>query len=299
MTIATEEYPNVETETTEQTVEDRGIVGKEEETPQGQVPGQKPVNGNFNPDEWQLKYRDQTIKPKDRDHLVNLAQQGFSYSQRMHELKTREEQMEKNAGRFQQYEKLEKAFESNPQFRDQIFQWYNQSFTPAQQQKQQQQVQQESGSPTSIPPELLQEIASLKEWKLSWEAQQAQEQASQADAEVLSEIDGLKKKYARDDWDTQASNGMTLSQEIIKHALDNGGIKLETAYRDLMWDSHVKTTEAEIFKKADENKKASAKAGFVAGGKSKGAQQPKEVSQMGMNYDDVEKLIKTQYNITS
>jgi len=252
---------------------------------------------DFNPDTWQLKYRDQVIKPKDKNHLINLAQQGFSYSQRMAELKAKEQEIETNRQRFEQYEKLEQAFEKNPQFRDQIFKWYQESFTPAQQQQQQQQVQQQAGN-TNVPPELLQEIAALKEWKESWESQQATQKAAQADQEVMSEVDKLKGKYPRDDWETLSSNGMTLIQEIIKHALDNNGIKLETAYRDLMWDSHVKTTEAETLKRATEDKKAAAKAGIVSGGKSKGSKTP-EPTTPAVNYDEAERHIKELYDIKS
>ena len=71
--------------------------------------GQQQVGGdpNWNPSEWQLKFRDQTIVPKDRAHLVNLAQQGFSYSQRMQELKQREEQLNGKSQQYDQYAKLE------------------------------------------------------------------------------------------------------------------------------------------------------------------------------------------------
>jgi hypothetical protein len=266
--------------------------------------GQQPANGKTNAagetwdgSKWQLKYRDQTIIPKDRDHLVNLAQQGFSYSQRMEELKNREKQIETQSGKYAQYEKLEKAFESNPQFRDQVYKWYDQSFTPAQKQAAETTTQQQAGG--NIPPELLQEIASLKEFKAQFEAQQEQQAVAKADEQVISEIDDLKKQFPRDDWDSQASNGMTLTQEIIKHALDNGGMKLKTAYKDLMWDQHVKTTEAETLKKSAENKKASAKAGIVAGGKSKGAVAPTEPDPASMgSYNDIEKHVRQLYNIS-
>lgn len=260
----------------------------------------KPTNGSgevWDGTKWSLKYRDQTIIPKDRDHLVNLAQQGFSYSQRMEELKNREKQLETQGAKFSQYEKLEKAFEANPKFRDQVYKWYDQSFTPEQQKATEAQTQQQAGG--NIPPELLQEIASLKEFKAQFEAQQEQQAVAKADEAVVSEIDDLKKQFPRDDWDSPASNGMTLTQEIIKHSLDNGGMKLATAYKDLMWDQHVKTTEAETLKKSAENKKASARAGIVAGGKSKGAVTAAEPDPGTMgSYNDIERHVKALYNIS-
>jgi hypothetical protein len=263
-----------------------------------QQAGKQSSADDFVPDKWQLKYRDKVVVPKDRDHLINLAQQGFSYSQRMAELKQRETEIENNRQRYEQYEKLDKAFEANPQFRKQIFDWYNQSFSPEQKQQAEQQVQQQAGpAAAQIPQELLQEIASFRQFKEQFEQQQEQQASAAAEKEVQTEIEELKKKYPRDDWDTLSSNGMTLAQEIIKHALDNGSIKLETAYRDLMWDQHVKSIEAETLKKAAEQSKVAKRAGIVAGGKAKGVQAPAPVDYGKLDYRDIEKLVKEEYNI--
>ena len=52
----------------------------QESAPQedGQTPVQEP---EFSPDQWTLNYKGQTIVPKDRQHLINLAQKGHSFEQ--------------------------------------------------------------------------------------------------------------------------------------------------------------------------------------------------------------------------
>jgi len=274
----------------------------EDQTPvEGQennAEGQQQVTGgdpNWNPQEWQLKFRDQVVVPKDRNHLINLAQQGFSYSQRMQEMKSREDQLNAQKAQYDQYAKLEDAFARNPAFREQIMQWYQNSLTPGVTQSQ---AAAASPQQSSIPPELLQEIQSLKEWKQNFESFQQQQQEQQADNEIMSEIQQLQQKYARDDWESPASNGNSLLKEVIKHAYDLGGVKLETAYRDLMWDSHTKQSEIGGMKKAAEAQAASRKAGVIAGGRSKGA-VPKQVDTASMGYSDIEKLIKSEYGINS
>ena len=246
---------------------------------------------------WQLKFRDQTIVPKDRNHLINLAQQGYSYSQRMHEVKQKEDQLNAQQAQYDQYKKLEEAFEKNPNFREQIMQWYQSSLTPG---VGQQQAATAGAQQSSIPPELLREIQELKGWKEEFTQFQQQQLEQKADQEIASEMEALKGKYARDDWDTPSSNGDTLLKEVIKHAYELRGVKLETAYRDLMWDAHTKDAEVTGMKKATESQKAARAAGVVAGGKSKaGGAPPAEVNPASMDYRDIERLVRQEYNLTS
>jgi hypothetical protein len=264
-----------------------------------QQEGQQTVGGDpsWNPKEWQLKFRDQTIVPKDRNHLVSLAQQGYSYSQRMNELKQREAQLNSQSQQYEQYKQLEQAFEKNPQFREQIMQWYQNSLTPGvAPQSQANATPQQS----SIPPELLKEIQELKGWKEEFTQYQQQQLEAKADQEIQSEIQSLQQKYQRDDWETPSSNGGdTLMKEIIKHAYEMGGVKLEVAYRDLMWDQHTKDAEIGGMKKATESQKAARAAGTVAGGKSKGASAAPAFNPAGMDYRDIEKQIKHDFSINN
>jgi len=274
------------------------IEGQDEYTEdQGQPEGQtqEPApQSDWDGSQWQLKYRDQTIVPKDREHLIALAQQGYSYSSRMKELKDRESELEGMKGKYSQYEQLEAAFEKNPEFRQQILQWYQQSTTPGQQQQPQGQPAQGQGQ---VPPEILKEIQELKGWKQQFESYQASQQQAAADGEVENEIKTLQEKYPRDDWDVLSSTGKTFIQEVIEHAYKNGGIKLETAYRDLAWDQNKVNTAAESSRGAGADQARAKKAGVAAGGKSRGAVPPSQVNPAGMDYGDIEKHIKAEYNI--
>lgn len=261
--------------------------------PQTQTVGGDP---NWKANDWQLKYRDQTIVPKDKNHLISLAQQGYSYSQRMHELGEREKQLNSQSEQYKQYQALEEAFQKNPAFREQIMNWYQNSLTPGIKPPEKQQGENQP----QLPPELLKEIQELKGWKQEFQTYQQQQLQQQAESEVASEIDKLKEKYSRQDWDQMGSNGLTLTQEVVKHALDNNGIKLESAFRDMMYDQQSKNSEAEGLKKAAELQAANKKAGVVSGGKGRnGGGHKADEPTSAMDYNQIEKMIKSDYGINS
>jgi hypothetical protein len=256
----------------------------------GQQGGGQPT---WNPKEYALKYRDKEVLPRDRQHLIDLAQQGFSYSKRMAELKELEKQLETQRGKYSQYSQLEEAFAKNPVFRKKVLEWYNSSMSPDGGQ------QEEGGQAAAIPKELVDTIRELQERVGKYDEDRQLHEQERADKELSGEIDELKKKYSRQDWDQLASSGKTLMQEICEHAYNMGGIKLETAYRDLMWDSHTKNSEANGRKAAAESAAAAKKAGMVSGGKSKGAATPQEVNTSGMSYDQLARHITKEFNLSS
>jgi hypothetical protein len=249
---------------------------------------------NWNPEHFPLKFRDQIIKPKSREELIGLAQQGYSYSQRMHQLNEKEQQLNAQAQQYAQYQKLEQAFEQNPGFRKQILDWYNNSLSPAQQQEQ----KEGNAGASQLPPEIVNQIRELTEFKSTFEQHQQQQMQEQVDTEVRKEMDDLKQKYPREDWEIQNSNGLTLMQEIVKHSIDNGGIKLESAFRDKMFDQHTQNVQAETLKKQAEEAAAAKKAGVVSAGKGKGATPAQQPNPAGMDYSQIEKMIKAEYNIS-
>jgi len=223
----------------------------------------QPGDADFDPQAWQLKFRDQTIVPKDRKHLVDLAQQGFSYSQRMQQLKQQEQDIQGKAQQYQQYEKLAQAFQSNPQFRDKLLAMYNESLAGGTQPTEKQAEAQEQVA--QLPPQLLQEIEDLKQWRSQYEE-------TQIDQTVKSEIESLKSKYSREDWDVPNTGGMSLMKEIIQHNFNNPAMSMEQAYRDIMFDKQTalaktdtQNAKAEGLKQAAETRKKQVKAGVVAG----------------------------------
>lgn len=261
---------------------------------QAQTEGQQSsAQPAWNAQEYALKYRDKEILPRDRQHLIDLAQQGFSYSQRMAELKDREKQLEAQRGKYSQYSQLEEAFAKNPTFRKKVLEWYNNSMSPDGGQ------QEEGSQAAAIPKELAETIRELQERVGKYDEERQTHEQERADKELMGEIDELKKKYSRQDWDQLASSGKTLMQELCEHAYNMGGIKLETAYRDLMWDSHTKNSEASGRKAAAESAAAAKKAGMVSGGKSKGAASPQESNTSGLSYDQLVHHVQKEYNLSS
>ena len=91
--------------------------GQGQEGTQGQ-PGTPAAT--WNPQEWGMTYKGQQVFPKDRQHLVNLAQQGWGYSQSMEQLKREKAEIEASKGQYSKYDALEKALTQNPQLANSI-----------------------------------------------------------------------------------------------------------------------------------------------------------------------------------
>ena len=230
------------------------------ETPAVVPPTEQPQPGDsdFDPAKWSLKFRDQVVQPKDRNHLIQLAQQGFSYSQRMQDLKRQEGELKAQGQQYQQYQKLADAFQKNPTFREKLLAMYQESLAGGQQQAPAPQGENQQPAHAQLPPELLEEINELKSWKEKYTEQQV-------DQQVSTEIQSLRSKYTRDDWDVPNTSGMSLIKEIIAHNYGHPSMTLEQAYRDLMFDKVGTNAKAEGLKQAAAVQKKQAKQGVVAG----------------------------------
>ena len=72
-----------------------------------------------------IKFRDREVVPQSQDQLKTWASQGYGYSQRVAELKTREDQINQLEQELGPYKKLTEAFDSNPDFKQKIIQPVN------------------------------------------------------------------------------------------------------------------------------------------------------------------------------
>lgn len=250
------------------------------EKPAGQPPAQPP--SDFDANAWQLKFRDKVITPKSKDELIRLAQQGFSYSQRMQQLKQQADQLKQQEQEVAQYRKLTKAFQENPKFREQIMAMYNQSLAQqGQPQSQgeggQSQAQQQAAQ---LDPGVMQQIQELQSWKNQYEEQLA-------DQNVKNEMEALKNKYQRDDWDTMGTNGLTLMKEILQHNYQNPRMSLEQAYRDLMFDKDRTAAKADGLKQAQQARKKQQKQGVVTGKSPAAPKKPSGKVDTSRSYDEL------------
>lgn len=241
--------------------QDPGVLASQDQPAQPPVQGQA-QSSNWNPTEWQLDYRGQKVTPRDKDHLRQLAQQGYSYSQSMAMLKKQQQDLQ---NRYSRYQTLEQTFEQHPELANQIWGSVQQYL---QQVNQPQQQAQPNGQQAYVPPELLQKVQELDQFRNQYVEKQA-------DQELEAEISQLKSKYADQPWDVDNGDGNgTLIYRVMKHAYDGNYPSLNAAYRDLMWDAHMTNTKAETLKKAQETRQAQTKAGVISGGTGLTAAKP-------------------------
>jgi hypothetical protein len=259
---------------TEESTEVTEETGNQEKSEEGAAPQAQASTDDFNPQQWTLKFRGKDITPKDRQHLVNLAQQGYSYSQRAEELKRREEELTSQAAQYDKYKQLAEAFQANPQLQQRIMQMYSET------QQEQGKDNKQSGQELAALQPYLQKVETLEQ------RLQAYDQKA-ADDELKAEFDKLVSSH-EEDWETPNEEGHTLRWEILNHAHKNNFYSLESAYRDFMWDTVQNRTKADTLKKQAEVRRKQAKEGVVA---SKVTQSPPPSSGgpnfRGMSYDQI------------
>jgi hypothetical protein len=259
----------------EVTFDDGQKQGNPQPAAQGQQPAAQPPPQMWDGKEYALNFRGKQIVPRDKSHLINLAQQGYSYETRAQELAKRESELQQRSSRYEQLEQLNQAFETNPILKQQLMQMYQQAQS-GQQPVEGQQQQMPDYSP------LLEKYQSLEQ-KLN------QYEASQADQALNQEIETMQKKFAREDWNQIDETGQTLVQQIIKHAYKLGGVPLDTAYKDIMWEHHQQQAQAEALKAQAEQRQKQVKSGVVASPASKQVQAPgaKQLDIRSLNYNDL------------
>lgn len=247
-----------------------------EENTGGEVVSEVP---QFNPQEWALNYKGQQVMPKDRDHLVNLAQKGWSYEQAMEQINREKQEFARQQGEISRYIELDKAMKADPQFANSLYNFireYNEG--GGQQGEKLQQNQQDN--PEFV--QLRQELEDLKSWKQQNLLERAQEQ-------IDSELANLAQRYPNYDWQSDTGSG-TLAYRLLKHAHDNNFVDLHTAFKDLMFDEVSKQTKFDTLKQQKEVQQRQAKQGVVQTG-SPASVAPKKPAaySSGDSYNDLYK----------
>lgn len=230
-----------------------------------------------------LKFRDKEIVPESRDKLINWAQLGYSYDKRASDLKAREEQIQRQSQEYQQYAQIAKAFESNPQFKQQILNMYYQALNggaggAALSQAQQGDAQ---GAQAAIPPQLLETVNGLQQRLSVYEQQQA-------DQNLNREVETLKGKYKDVDFTTPSESGQTLIDEVFEMAHKMGGVPLEAAFRNLHYEKAIENAKAAALANAQA---AKAKGGGVVPQGRPAPGKPKPINPAAMSYDELAKSV--------
>jgi hypothetical protein len=200
--------------------------------------------------QWAFEQKGQKIIPRDRNELIMWASRGRDYSQRTAELKQKAAEMQRMEQEYGQYKQLAQAFETNPTFKQQIFDLYaksqNNTATP-----------QEERTLAQLPPEIQAKLAQVDEIKSEFEKIKEEKE----DQLLESDINTLKGKY-KADWDTDNGEG-TLLHKIMQKAIETG-LSLEDCYKLLNYDTIRTNTEAETMKALANKQIDDKKKGIVA-----------------------------------
>lgn len=234
---------------------------------------------NWNPQEWTLNYKGQQIVPKDRQHLINLAQKGHGYEQAMEQINQERQKIAQMQGQYKRYIELDEALKQRPEFAQSLWQHVQQLQQPEQQDQEE------------LPPQVQQLQSELEEIK-TWKQQLAEQEASKA---IDAEIDGLKQQYPSFDWTSDDGTG-TLAFKIMKHAFENNLPSMKTAFRDIMFDQSVSKVKIDTLKKQKETQQQQFRQGVVqSSGTSTGtAAKPKTGYSRSDSYGDlVQKALTT------
>ena len=235
------------------------------------------VGPEFNANDWPMKFRDNTVFPKDRDDLIRLAQMGHGYSNKMNQLKQQAAEQSQTATRYEQLEKLISEIQRDPEFKDYILGYKKPEGSPEQTTDINAQVQ------AALAPHL-QQVTSIQ--------QQLEDQKADGDLEV--ETAELKTKYPDADWESKDTNGNTLMQDVWQRALD-ADTSLELAYRDITYDSIRNNTEAETIKKNQAAEAEKVNQGVVTSSGSQVAPAKKKGYDRGKSWNETAESALEEY----
>jgi hypothetical protein len=220
----------------------------------GAQAGTQPA-GSFVPTDWAINYKGQKVLPKDRQHLINMAQKGYDYNQTMAQLKREREEFERVRGSYKPYEDMDARFQKDPKFKAALMSWvaeYNSRLAGGM-------GGEEGGAGMQIPPEVMQKLEQLERF-------QQETTQRNADEALQREIRELRDNYKHVDFDADTDGEGNLMRKIIKHAHDNNIANLKTAYRDYMYDADTTNARADALRRAEAERAERARQGKVAGG---------------------------------
>ena len=238
---------------------------------------QEPV---FDGTQYALKYRGQTIHPESHEQLLNWAQQGRSYSEKMNALNQRETELNTRSSRYDDLEKMANEFDSNPSFKAKILKLRDEAMSS--------EPSQEHSNP---------DVQALVDQKVkeAFEPYTAKIDEDKADQELDAEINTLKSKYVNEKWEEKDAAGKSFLWEVMNHAHLNNFPNLESAYRDYTYDNVRTNTEAETLKTQADLRVRDSKNGVVEQRGSNQMVQPKKVNIGRESYESLANQAAQEY----
>jgi len=172
--------------------------------------------------------------------IIEFAQQGRDYAQKMHELNQRSIQFEqqskafqaeqaKTAQRLQQYAEIEAYQQKDPSWWDHVVKSYQEAKGSNAQ----------APSQVQLPPEVANKLETLEQF-----VQQHTQKAE--DTELDSTITGYKDEFKQFDWNTPDDKGRDLERQILDHAIELGFTKpsqFRIAANDYLFKQHAERSK--------------------------------------------------------
>ncbi len=236
-----------------------------------------PAESTFDPAGLGYKFRNETIFPKDRNEAIELLQLGHSYRVNKPKWDTERQAYSAFEARkdvYQRYDMLSQALQANPEFRTELEQLAQKYSGPK--------PQAQPKEPSAIPPEMVETLEGLKQWKETLETREA-------DNELNRELESVQRDNASYDWKTDSGEG-DLKKQLLNFMHKNRVYDPQIAFDAMMRKSDLQRVQFEAQKKAGEEAAKARKAGVVTPG-TQGAPQakPQGINHRAMSYDDLEK----------
>ena len=191
-----------------------------------------------------LKVNGQEIKVDSEDKMLQWAQQGHDYGQKMQDFnKDKAAFDEKNS----LYQDIDNYASENPEWWDHVQSSFNNKDAS---QLTQSGVDQEK--PTEENPafaELRSEMDELREFKSDILAEREAGKRDSEDKALDAEINGIKENYSDINWNDANDKGQNLETQILEHARENGINSFKTAFRDYYHENLIAKSQMQTKEK--------------------------------------------------
>jgi len=220
--------------------------------PSVETPTQEPPASEWAANDYGYKYKGNVFYPKDRDHLIALAQKGHAFEINQEGLNKELRGIEEFKQKYEPYQRMDEFSQKNPEFLNKVNSLYYEY--------QNGNAQQPEGEDISQHPLYLAQQKEIDGFKQRFQ----QMDMSEADKEIDTQLEQLIANNKNYDWKTDEGHG-DLGYRVMVHARDNGHPSLEAAFKNLMFDDMRLRSEMEAKKNLAEENKKNNKAGVVHG----------------------------------
>ena len=261
------------------------------ETSAPQAPVKEEVKPAFDPNSFEdeLPWRGQKKKfpyPK----IKALAQKGYDYSQKMHEVSLREQGLasrEQELAGLAEYKKVDEWAKNNQDLYNQIVNAYSQNQTTAANDP----VQQKLSSLETT-------IKSMNDYITKQQELEKATKIQKEDEELQVSVEDTKKEFSQFGWDqTDQASGLKMEDRVIQYAASKGINSFRAAFLDLFYGDLMKRQETKGREVAKEEIQKQHKMGLVKTSPSPRQSISKSVDVRGLNYDQIADEISRVYNI--